>query len=558
MHRARLESEERAPVMPLRGLTLEERLRLGAASRASGKIDNHNAIERLKIWRSWFDRDEAPTNGWKDFLAENNLTEKRLIALESRSYSKQKLPSWAITLDRVCRYLERASLEPNDKLSVSENLAATVVEFAWAELSGCANLQLLSGRADVALKQSLLRRLAWTAEQAVTWEMSVAKSAWRVSRDLEPERDLQRYFFSSGVTKEALRLLKNYPALARLWAVQIEFWQRYVRDFLKHSASFVRSAGIRAKGAPIISSIDVDLSDPHEGNRSVLRVNFGKPWFYKPRPGWQERAWFELLGWINAHGFPRPFWILKVNSEDRHCWMESVQARPCRNEKEALLFCFRTGALMCLIHLLRGVDFHPENLIVAGPHPVVIDCETLLHPATSLPKYARAEDASIRRTGMLMLVKRIPVGILGRQGRGDRLLDELLGGFLAMHDFMRRDGPACGYLQRWARGLRKVAARNVYRPTAHYRALLNQSLTPSLLASGLERSLYLRACCDGTNPSRRVRAEVAALQNADVPVFRRKPRGIRFDLSEKTLQQSISAIRAAFKNGADLSARNLK
>ena len=556
MHRVLLESEERAAVIAFRGLTLEERLRLGAASPASGKIENYDATERLKVWRSWFDRDEASTNGWKDFLAENNLTEKRLIALERRSYSKQKLPSWAMTLDRVCRYLETANLEPNDELSVSENLAATVVGFAWAELSGCANLQLLSGRAAVALKQSLFRRLAWTAEQAVTWEMSVAKSACRVSKDLEPERDLQRYFFSSGVTKEALRLLKNYPALARLWAVQIEFWQRYVRDFLEDTSSFARDAGIRAKGAPIISSVDVDLSDPHEGNRSVLRVKLRKPWFYKPRPGWQERAWFELLSWINAHGFPRPFRILKVTCEDRHCWMESVQARPCRNEKEALLFCFRTGALMCLIHLLRGVDFHPENVIVAGPHPVVIDCETLLHSATSLPEYARAEDASIRRTGMLMLVKRIPVGIFGWQGNNDRMLKELVGGFRAVHEFARRDGSALRHLQRWARDLRKVPARNIYRPTAHYRGMLTQSLAPALLTSGLERSLFLHACCrDGVNPSGRVKAEVAALQNADVPVFRRKPSGIKFDLSEKTLEQSIAAITAAFKLGADSSPR---
>jgi lantibiotic modifying enzyme len=398
--------------------------------------------------------------------------------------------------------------------------------------------------------------LAWTAEQAVTWEMSVAKSAWRVSRDLEPERDLQRYFFSSGVTKEALRLLKNYPALARLWAVQIEFWQRYVRDFLEHSVSFARGAGIRAKGAPIISSIDLDLSDPHEGNRSVLRVNFAKPWFYKPRPGGQERAWFELLGWINARGFPRPFRTLNINCEDRYCWMESVRARPCRNEKEALLFCFRAGALMCLIHLLRGVDFHPENLIVAGPHPVVIDCETLLHPATSLPEYARAEDASIRRTGMLMLAKRIPAGILGWQGKDDRMLKEIIGGFQAMHEFARRDG-SLRYLQKWLRGLRKVPARNIYRPTAHYHALLSQSLAPSLLTGGLERSLYLHACCrDGTNPSERMGAEVAALQNADIPVFRSKPRRVPFDLSEATLKKSIVMIRVAFESTARLPAKS--
>jgi lantibiotic modifying enzyme len=193
------------------------------------------------------------------------------------------------------------------------------------------------------------------------------------------------------------------------------------------------------------------------------------------------------------------------------------------------------------------VDFHPENLVIAGPHPVVVDCETLLHPATSLPEYARAEDDSILRTGMLTLIKRIPHGIFGRAGEGERLLDELAGGFIAMHQFMRR-GSSRQYLQRWVDRLCMIPARRIYRPTAHYLGMLNQSLAPSLLADGLERSLYLHACCcDGLNPTRRVSAEVAALQNADVPAFSRPPSGIKFDLSEKTLEQSISMIRSAFE-----------
>ena len=57
---------------------------------------------------------------------------------------------------------------------------------------------------------------------------------------------------------------------------------------------------------------------------------------------------------------------------------------------------------------------------------------------------------------MLMLVKRIPVGIFGWQGNNDRMLKELVGGFRAMHEFARRDGSALRHLQRWARELRKV------------------------------------------------------------------------------------------------------
>lgn len=549
MRRARLAFEERVTALALRGLTLEERPRLRRAAPHSAKIDNRKAAARLKVWRSWFDREDMASKGWNNFLAQKNLTETQLVALESLSWSKRKLPSWTTTLDRICRYLERASFQSKAKLSVAENLAAAVAEFAWRELSGVANMQLLTRRAAVTLKKSLIRRLTRTAEQAVNWEVSVADSARRVASDLGREGQLQRYFFSAGVTTESLRLLENHPALARLWVVQVEFWIRFVQEFLERAAGFARRVEIlNAEGVSIISSLDVDLGDLHEDNRSVLRVSFGKgaPWFYKPRPGWQERGWFQLLNWINRQGFPFPFRILEVVCKDRHCWMEGVRTRPCRNEEEMAQFCFRAGALICLVHLLRGVDFHPENLVAASSQPVLVDCETLLHPATLLPDYARAEDESIRRTGMLVFVKRMGSEFLGRYENADRFLEELIAGFLAMHELLRRDS-ASRYLRRWSDNLRKFPARNIYRPTAHYRTMLNQSLTPLLLTSGLERSLYLQACCHGGLKSlRREEMEVTALQNADVPVFRSRPRRIDFDLSEKTRKQSLAEIRSAY------------
>lgn len=550
MHQAHPEFENSSTDIALRGLTLTERMRLASGRLKSVKTENHGQNERLKSWRSWFERSNA-TKGWRDFLADNSLTEKQLLVLDNIPRTNRGLPTWTTTLERICRFLENAKLEPSDRLSVGENLAAALVGFAWDEFSRRANSRLLAGKAALALRQSLLRRLVWTAGQAVDWEISAANAAQRVSRSLKPERDFQRYFFSSGVAAEVLRLMQNYPALARLWSIQIDYWSRYMRQFLEDAALFARRRRVRiAKDETLISSIDIDLSDLHERNRSVLGVTFadGQKWFYKPRTGRQERAWFELLDWINGHGFRPSFRILEVKCQDRHCWMEGVPARRCRNEREARLFWFRTGALTCLIHLLRGVDFHPENLIMAGSHPVVVDCETLLHAAIALPEYARAEDDSIRRTGMLILIKQISNGMFGRQRKVDQMLNDLTGGFTALHQFMRRPS-VIRYLRRWVARLRMSPARIVYRPTAHYRGMFSQSLAPSLLANGLERSLYLHASSqDGIIPSRLAVAEVAALQNADIPVFRRKPRRIKLDLSEKTLRQSLIAIRAASAN----------
>ena len=36
--------------------------------------------------------------------------------------------------------------------------------------------------------------------------------------------------------------------------------------------------------------------------------------------------------------------------------------------------------MLSLMRLLSGSDLHAENLIAHGPHPVVVDCETLFTP----------------------------------------------------------------------------------------------------------------------------------------------------------------------------------
>lgn len=557
MSQAHTQPEDRIESLALRALTLEERLRFPSSSGKTGGTPAESFPTHLKTRRSWFDRGDAISGAWRRFLSENDLSEAKLLRLANLTRAK-KLPSWVETLHRLRHYLQNVIVDLDERKSLSENMAASVVGFAWDEFvasPALSDLQLLSSNARLSLQQSLLRRLAWTAKQAANWEISAARAARNPAIGSAP-RDtskFRKYFFSSGVSIETLKLLENFPVLARLWAIQVRFWLRFVRDFLQHADAFARDLGLSRTAHLVISTLEADLSDPHHGNRAVLRVEFSTAgeWLYKPRPGLQERAWFELLRWINSRGFARPFRILAVQCEDRHCWMESVSARLYRNRKEAADFYFRLGALMCLIHGLRGVDFHSANIIVAGDQPVIVDCETLLHPATSLPAYARREENSILRTGMLSLVKDISTVTLDRQWESERLFENLIGGFRVMHDFLRRDRLALPHVKKWTTQLGEIAGRNVYRPTMHYYKMLEGSLAPSLLTKGLDRSLYLHACCrDDCNSRRRVRAEVQALENTDIPVFRSRRRRMDLDLSEETLAQSIAKMRAAFESAA--------
>jgi len=565
MTQIQLHSDDEIERLAIRALTLEERLRLAVSLADSAKTDNHTEVESLNIWRVWFNRGSATSDAWSKFLAENRLDERELVRLANMA-GAINLPSWVETLRRLARYLQSTIVDLDANQSVSENVAAPLVRFAWNELvtsSNAANLRALSAKAQLALRQSLLVRLVRSATPAVNWEVSATRAARNLSAGSAPrnEIDFLNYFFSASVTVETRRFLENYPALARLWVVQIEQWRQFVADFLKEAVAFSsRFRNGPDEITPIISSVAVDLSDPHGGNRTVVRVNFGKKreWFYKPRSGLQERAWFELLTWINQRGFARPFQIVSVPAQDRQCWMESVRSRDCRSQKEAVDFSFRLGALMCLVHVLRGVDFHPANIITSGDQPIIVDCETLLHPATFLPDDARAEESSILRTGMLALVKDIWTMAAKMRPGSEDLFERLIEGFRAMRDFFQTDRLALSHLEKWRTRLKKVPGRNVYRPTVHYYKMLESSLAPLVLTSGLDRSLYLHASCRAAcNSTRRARAEVQALQNADIPVFLGKRCPTNVDLSEETLGESISMIRATFESVARSSSQVL-
>ncbi|WP_413252681.1 type 2 lanthipeptide synthetase LanM family protein [Streptomyces anulatus] len=86
-------------------------------------------------------------------------------------------------------------------------------------------------------------------------------------------------------------------------------------------------------------------------------------------------------------------------------WAEFVEERPCSTAAETRQFYRRQGALLALLHTLDGTDLHHENLIACGPHPVLVDVETLFHPplgpARSSDPAARALHDSVHRVGLL-------------------------------------------------------------------------------------------------------------------------------------------------------------
>lgn len=540
--------------------TLEERIRLHGRCQqlGDGTVEDQR---RLAVWISWFEKISGAS--WKRFCDIHRITPLKLARLRRGFESRARVASWVDVLFRLWIYLQRHTFESHPDRTIARNIAEPLVEFAWCELllHRPASLQLISAAAAERFRESLLKRLTFTSDAAIAWEERAALSAIAVARINSRKKD--EYFFAGGISHKLLGLLTDYPGLARLWCRQIENWSLGLERFIERAAGFT-GAGKHRGEEGVIKSVMPDFSDPHLGNQTVISVWFGngRRYFYKPRPGYYEDSWFCLLELLNREGFPTPFRSLHMACRNDYCWMEAVSPQPPRTRKQREAYDQRFGALMYLVQLLGGVDFHAENVVATGVQPVFVDCETLLHPDTSLPATLRLQKQSIFRTGLL------PLGITANTNSGYSTSSlppngakpgifagrdapvfpqQVLQGFRAMHDFLRADAVRRKRLESILNRFEQHLGRRVYRPSCEYYSILEESVSPSLLRNGLDRSIYLFACCMRvTRSKRRLCAEISALEDCDIPVFYGKARPPNTSLSNRTFSTSAAILTKAF------------
>jgi type 2 lantibiotic biosynthesis protein LanM len=173
---------------------------------------------------------------------------------------------------------------------------------------------------------------------------------------------------------------------------QCEILRRLAIDRAEIEACFGLDAGH-------IAALELDLSDRHNGGRTVAALTFesGLKLVYKPRDSGIE-SWFNsFLAGLNELGAPLHFQALRVVAREEHGWTEFAAHTRCRDEAELQRFYRNAGALLCLLHLLCATDCHFENLIASGESPLFVDAETLFQPSLT----SDAEVVSVLRTGML-------------------------------------------------------------------------------------------------------------------------------------------------------------
>ncbi|MES4905859.1 MULTISPECIES: type 2 lanthipeptide synthetase LanM family protein [unclassified Streptomyces] len=227
-------------------------------------------------------------------------------------------------------------------------------------------------------------RLAMVLKPTMILEINVARVEGRLASGRTGEERYRLFVDSLTDPRAQHRLWTEYPVLARCVAELLDHWvasrtrfARHLRDDLGELRDALLS-GARPGG---VAAVRFGHGDVHRRGSSVCRVDFhdAPSVFYKPRSLAVDEQFARVLHRFNQDS-PYALRTPRTLSRADHGWAECMTARPCAAAQDVAGFYWRTGALLALVHALGGTDFHHENIIAAGEHPVLVDLEALLHP----------------------------------------------------------------------------------------------------------------------------------------------------------------------------------
>jgi type 2 lantibiotic biosynthesis protein LanM len=587
-----------------RALTLAERASILAQEVPADPPAQHRerARRRRELWRAQppFDRDGHLLRR----LTADGLDEPtfhRLLEVDEATLRRHATrPDW---LARLAGELAGETPSPEPPTDAAEAEAPGPASVLWpfhalldttrrtfrsraAEVlsRATADLGLDPERADRLLRPLLFGRLTRMVNRTIVLELHAARLEGGLAGD-SPEARFRSFLEQAARPATLVDLLHRYPVLARALTRASDQWVAFAVDVLAHLVDDAAEIHRRFGAAPEpVEEIKGANSDHHRGGRTVLFLRFGSGLrlVYKPRPLAVEARFQELLAWTERRGFRPALRRLAVLDRRDHGWVERVDADPCADPEAVTRFYERQGGLLALLAALEGTDFHHENVIAAGEHPVAVDLESLFHPGLS-----DWEGDAEAGTGAVLYPSVLRVGLLperiwaedggegidisglgGESGQmSPRPVPQIDGHGTDEMRFVRRraqfpetanrprlaDGDvdptehgealAAGYA-RMARLLGRHAAelvapdgavaafadaevRAIARPTRTYSTLLLESFHPHVLADALDRDrLFDRlwaAVDDRGYLERLIPAERTALERGDVPVFFTRP-----------------------------------
>lgn len=438
-------------------------------------------------------------------------------------------------------------------------------------------------RVELAFFVGWCEELRHILAKTLVLEMNVARLSDSLTGDTPAER------FSSFITSlqspaQSLSLLREHPVLARQVVVHLNKQVRYGVEFLGHLCRDWQTLKdeLHREGDPgKLVAIEGQAGDKHRDGRSVLIARFQSGWqvVYKPRAMAIDVHFQHLLRWLGDRCTLPPFRTLNVIDRGVYGWVEFVHAQESKSIDEVKRFYLRQGGYLALLYGLGATDFHFENIVAAGEHPVLLDLESLFHPPRKATVLEGADKAvvetivsSVLGVGLLpqklwlneavqgldvsglgasesqmspdelpvwestgtdemrLTRRRLPfIGgghraiLNGRPVGADDYAEQIVAGFREVYETLVRhreeliseEGPLTNF--------QDIEVRTILRHTRLYGALLYESFHPDLMRDAIERDQHFdnlwNVVTDDPRMKRVVCDERRDLENGDIPFF---------------------------------------
>ncbi len=403
--------------------------------RISGSViaaDSNNHIENVlnrennknnmhsKLIRRWAELTSDVFDD-KGFERRLKLTSKSLEAINALTgpvlwNDEKPLPEWISTLEEFFKILPASydeiisalpsKLMPDDYYAPFQHVWAPWLLICRRKLKHFAGraFNLLSVNAEISWLRYILNSLNTEFALCLNSAFELLKSNNFIFFSMPPaesfpEGSKTHYNNFSRVMLEGgwLDFFKKYSVAARLISNLCECQALYLSDVLKNyekDADKIEKTFNQKRKAGRISDLEAGLSDFHNGGKNVIKLKFknGLAVYYKPRTGKIDTLWDGILNWLASKikniKFKTP---VRLNRQT-HTWVENIQANDLIKKEETAIFYYKAGAILALIYVLGGTDFHQENLIACGSEPVLIDLETLLSPSVKPFNYTNMDD----------------------------------------------------------------------------------------------------------------------------------------------------------------------
>lgn len=196
--------------------------------------------------------------------------------------------------------------------------------------------------------------------------------------------DMKLYIYNLfNDKKQILNLTKIYPFMfhfiiercENISAIYIDLLKKIKKDYIE-----LVQVGLIEDGEELLK-IDRNLGDSHNKGQKVMELKFtNTSIFYKPKNSNLTKVLFDIQNWIKSHSSIN-FYQYKILNKKDYAYEEKVEHKYVKNSLELDTYYYNFGVTLGLIYLLNGTDYHFENIISHGVHPVMIDNETLFNPA---------------------------------------------------------------------------------------------------------------------------------------------------------------------------------